>query len=323
MYLKSLEMQGFKSFPDKIELKFDKGITAVVGPNGSGKSNIGDAMRWVMGEQSSKQLRGEKMQGVIFHGTLSRPKASFAQVTITIDNSDRKLDPEHDTVSVSRKLYRNGDSEYMINSQQVRLKDVLELFMDTGLGRDGYSIIGQGRIADIVNEKSNERREIFEEAAGISKFRYKKEEAERKLLAAEDNISRLNDILGELASRIEPLRQQSEKAKKFRVLDDEKRKLEVSIWVRRLDEYFNKGKELEEKLASVQQQYSELSEELKDVEREISDSFERSAEKAEEAEKLKQLIHDTQLKSSKSDSDIAVLENDIEHLKDNILKLEE
>lgn len=323
MYLKSLEMQGFKSFPDKIELKFDKGITAVVGPNGSGKSNIGDAMRWVMGEQSSKQLRGEKMQGVIFHGTLSRPKASFAQVTITIDNSDHKLDPEHDTVSVSRKLYRNGDSEYMINSQQVRLKDVLELFMDTGLGRDGYSIIGQGRIADIVNEKSNERREIFEEAAGISKFRYKKEEAERKLLAAEDNISRLNDILGELASRIEPLRQQSEKAKKFRVLDDEKRKLEVSIWVRRLDEYFNKGKELEEKLASVQQQYSELSEELKDVEREISDSFERSAEKAEEAEKLKQLIHDTQLKSSKSDSDIAVLENDIEHLKDNISKLEE
>ncbi len=323
MYLKSLEMQGFKSFPDKIELRFDKGITAVVGPNGSGKSNIGDAMRWVMGEQSSKQLRGEKMQGVIFHGTLSRPKASFAQVTITIDDKEKQLGFETDTVSVSRKLYRNGDSEYMINSQQVRLKDVVELFMDTGLGRDGYSIIGQGRIADIVNERSNERREIFEEAAGISKFRYKKEEAERKLLAAEDNIARLGDILGELASRIEPLRQQSEKAKKFRVLDEEKRRLEVSIWVRRLDEYMEKSRELEQKLDSVRSQYAELSEELKDVEREISDSFEMSAQKAEEAEALRQKIHDTQLRSSKSDSDIAVLENDIEHLNDNIKQLEE
>ena len=262
MYLKSLEMQGFKSFPDKIELKFDKGITAVVGPNGSGKSNIGDAMRWVMGEQSSKQLRGEKMQGVIFHGTLTRPKAAFAQVTITIDNSDHRLGDEDETVSVSRKLYRNGDSEYMINSKQVRLKDVVELFMDTGLGRDGYSIIGQGRIADIVNEKSNERREIFEEAAGISKFRYKKEEAERKLLQAQDNISRLGDILGELASRIEPLRHQSEKAKKFIVLDEQKRKLEVSLWVKRLDEYFEKGRQLEEKLAAINEQYSALSEEL-------------------------------------------------------------
>ena len=323
MYLKSLEMQGFKSFPDKIELKFDKGITAVVGPNGSGKSNIGDAMRWVMGEQSSKQLRGEKMQGVIFHGTLTRPKAAFAQVTITIDNSDHRLGDEDETVSVSRKLYRNGDSEYMINSKQVRLKDVVELFMDTGLGRDGYSIIGQGRIADIVNEKSNERREIFEEAAGISKFRYKKEEAERKLLQAQDNISRLGDILGELASRIEPLRHQSEKAKKFIVLDEQKRKLEVSLWVKRLDEFFEKGRQLEEKLAAINEQYSALSEELKDVEKEISDNFELSAKKAEEAEELRDLIHETQLKSSKSDSDIAVLENDIEHLKENIARLEE
>ena len=162
MYLKSLELQGFKSFPDKIELKFNKGITAVVGPNGSGKSNIGDAMRWVMGEQSSKALRGEKMAGVIFHGTQTRPKAPFAQVTITIDNEDGALEYDSDTVSVSRKLYRNGDSFYMINGKEVNLKDIVELFMDTGLGRDGYSIIGQGRIADIVNGKSNDRREVFQ-----------------------------------------------------------------------------------------------------------------------------------------------------------------
>ena len=197
MYLKSLELQGFKSFPDKIELKFNKGITAVVGPNGSGKSNIGDAMRWVMGEQSSKALRGEKMAGVIFHGTQTRPKAPFAQVTITIDNEDGALEYDSDTVSVSRKLYRNGDSFYMINGKEVNLKDIVELFMDTGLGRDGYSIIGQGRIADIVNGKSNDRREIFEEAAGISKFRSKKKEAEKKLAAAEDNLSRINDIMGD------------------------------------------------------------------------------------------------------------------------------
>ena len=191
MYLKSLEIQGFKSFPDKTVLNFNKGITAVVGPNGSGKSNIGDAMRWVMGEQSSKALRGDKMSGIIFHGTQNRPKSSFAQVTITIDNEDRALEYDSDLVSVSRKLYRNGDSEYMINGSGVRLKDVYELFLDTGLGKDGYSIIGQGRIADIVNGKSGERREIFEEAAGISKFRYKKEEAEKKLAKQKPEVEKV------------------------------------------------------------------------------------------------------------------------------------
>ena len=195
MYLKSLELHGFKSFPDKIKLDFNKGISAVVGPNGSGKSNIGDAMRWVLGEQSSKTLRGGKMEDVIFLGTKTRPKAGFAQVTLTIDNEDRSLAMDTDLVSVSRKLYRNGDSEYMINGANVRLKDVVELFMDTGLGRDGYSIIGQGRIADIVSSKSTERREIFEEAAGISKFRYRKQDAERQLAKAEDNILRLKVAL--------------------------------------------------------------------------------------------------------------------------------
>ena len=321
MYLKSLEIQGFKSFPDKIELKFNKGITAVVGPNGSGKSNIGDAMRWVMGEQSSKALRGENMAGIIFHGTQTRPKAPFAQVTITLDNEDRSLDMESDLVSVSRKLYRNGDSEYMINGNGVRLKDIVELFMDTGLGRDGYSIIGQGRIADIVNGKSNERREIFEEAAGISKFRFKKEEAERKLAAAEDNISRLNDILGELERQIAPLKSQSEKAKQFQILAEEKKKLEVSVWVYKLEKYMSDLKGFDEKLDAINSQYADLSEELQSVEREIDRNFEKSAEKAAEVDRLKDKIHITELENSQAFSNIAVLENDISHIEENILQI--
>ena len=323
MYLKSLEVQGFKSFPDKTVLNFNKGITAVVGPNGSGKSNIGDAMRWVMGEQSSKALRGDKMAGVIFHGTQTRPKAPFAQVTITIDNQDRALDFDSDLVSVSRKLYQNGDSEYMVNGNGVRLKDIYELFLDTGLGKDGYSIIGQGRIADIVNGKSNERREIFEEAAGIAKFRYKKEEAEKKLVAAEDNISRLNDILAEISGRIEPLKKQCEKAKQFRILDDEKRKLEVSLWVCRLDEYVCKLDEYSERLTVLQKQYNDLSSELEDDENEINEYFRKSAEKSDEVDRLKNKIHEVELENSQANANIAVLENDISHLEDNILQVRE
>lgn len=323
MYLKSLELHGFKSFPDKVKLEFNKGISAVVGPNGSGKSNIGDAMRWVMGEQSSKTLRGGKMEDVIFNGSKSRPRAGFAQVTLTIDNEDRALDIETDLVSVSRKLYRNGDSEYMINGAPSRLKDIVELFMDTGLGRDGYSIIGQGRIADIVSSKSTERREIFEEAAGISKFRYKKEEAERKLAAAEDNISRLNDIMAELEDRIGPLQKQCEKAKRFRVLDDEKRRLEISVWVHKLGELSESVKGYEEKLRSLDIQYTSLSEELEALEDEIEDSFAMSAEKAAEVDALREKIHQTELENSQSGAKIAVLENDIEHLNEAIAQVRE
>ena len=224
MYLKSLELQGFKSFPDKVKLTFDKGLTAVVGPNGSGKSNIGDSIRWVLGEQSTKTLRGNKMEDVIFSGTVARKPVGFAMVTLTLDNSDRALNSDENEVSVTRKLYRSGESEYRINGKGVRLKDINELFMDTGLGRDGYSIIGQGRIAEIVSAKSNERRDIFEEAAGISKFRYRKTEAERKLTAAQENLLRLNDIVLELEGRVEPLRVQSEKAEKFLVLAQERKK---------------------------------------------------------------------------------------------------
>ena len=215
MRLRSLEIQGFKSFPDKTRLDFNDGITAVVGPNGSGKSNIADAMRWVLGEQSSKTLRGGKMEDVIFGGTQLRKAQGFAQVQLTIDNRDRALACDSDEVSLLRKLYRSGESEYRLNGASVRLRDIYELLMDTGLGRDGYSIIGQGRISEIVSAKSTQRREIFEEAAGISKYRYRKAEAERRLADAQENLLRLKDILQELEERVGPLRVQAEKAKQF------------------------------------------------------------------------------------------------------------
>ncbi len=318
MYLRSLELQGFKSFPDKIKLEFNKGISAVVGPNGSGKSNIGDAMRWVMGEQSSKTLRGGKMEDVIFHGTKDRPAAGFAQVTLNIDNSDRALRTDSDLVSVSRKLYRNGDSEYLINSRNVRLKDVLELFMDTGLGRDGYSIIGQGRIADIVSSKSTERREIFEEAAGISKFRYKKEEAERKLKAAEDNIARLGDILSEIESRIGPLEKQCEKAKKFNELYAKKSTLEISVWVtqmHRIDKQLSENKEKSELLKG---QYEQITAEAEKLSNDVEQCREQSAERSVLIDELRSRVHQIELDNSQADSKIAVLENDIKHINEQI-----
>ena len=321
MHLISLELNGFKSFPDKVKLEFGKGITGVVGPNGSGKSNIGDAMRWVMGEQSSKTLRGGKMDDVIFSGTESRKGNGFALATLNIDNTDRSLAVESDIVSVTRKLYKNGDSEYSINSNSVRLKDVVELFMDTGLGRDGYSIIGQGRISEIVSSKSTDRREIFEEAAGISKFRYKKLQAERKLIAAQDNIVRLNDIIAELEGRVGPLKSQSEKAKKFRVLDDEKRKLEISVWVNKLSQLKQSMTELEEKLESMNKQYIDVSEETQALEISIEDNFADGAKCTEEIERLREEIHKIELDNSQAESKIAVFENDILHINEAISTL--
>jgi len=314
LYLRSLELQGFKSFPDKIKLEFNEGISAVVGPNGSGKSNIGDAMRWVMGEQSSKTLRGGKMEDVIFHGTKNRPAAGFAQVTLNIDNTDHALDADSDVVSVSRKLYRNGDSEYLINNNVVRLKDVLELFMDTGLGRDGYSIIGQGRIADIVSSKSTERREIFEEAAGISKFRYKKEEAERKLKAADDNIARLNDILNEIEDRIGPLEKQCEKAKKFKILYDRKSELEISVWVTQLHSLDNALSENKERSRLLSEQYEQICREADELSEAVELSREQSSERSVLMNELREKIHQIELDDSQAASKIAVLENDIKHI---------
>ena len=215
MVLKTLEMQGFKSFPDKTELSFGKGITAVVGPNGSGKSNISDAVRWVLGETSTKSLRGSKMEDVIFGGTEKRKSQGFAQVVLTLDNSDKTLKDRGEIVTVSRRYYRSGESEYKIDSEQVRRKDIKELFMDTGLGSNGYSSVGQGRIASIIESKGDGRRELFEEAAGISRFRHKRTDAQRRLEQAQENLVRLLDILNELELRVGPLKKQSEKANEF------------------------------------------------------------------------------------------------------------
>ena len=255
MRLKSLQIQGFKTFPDKTKLSFEQGITSVVGPNGSGKSNISDAIRWVLGEQSPKSLRCSKMEDVVFNGTDKRKRQGYAEVTLNIDNSDRFLPFDGDEIAVTRRYYRSGESEYMINKAAVRLRDINELFMDTGLGRDGYSMIGQGKIDSIVSSKSEDRREIFEEAAGISRYRYRKIDAERKLKNTEENLLRLRDIVTELEERVGPLKKQSEKAQKFLELSEEKRGLEIALWLLTLDKSQESLKEQEEKIAIARAQY--------------------------------------------------------------------
>lgn len=246
MYLKSLDLQGFKSFPDKIRLQFDGAITAIVGPNGSGKSNISDAIRWVMGEQSSKSLRGVKMEDVIFGGTLKRPQLGFAEASLVFDNTDRYFALDSDEVMVTRRYYRSGENEFYINKQSVRLRDVNELFMDTGLGKEGYSNISQGRIDEILAVKSTDRREIFEEAAGISKYRHRKEETERRLERTEDNLLRINDKISELELQVGPLREQSEKAKKYLAFRDELKGQEVALWLHSLESLAAAAKKAEE-----------------------------------------------------------------------------
>ena len=322
MYLKSLEIQGFKSFPDKISLTFDKGLTAVVGPNGSGKSNIGDSVRWVLGEQSTKTLRGNKMEDVIFSGTVSRKPMGFASVTLNIDNSDGTLSDMGEEIAVTRKLYRSGESEYRINGKSVRLKDINELFMDTGLGRDGYSIIGQGRIAEIVGAKSNERRDIFEEAAGISKFRYRKIEAEKKLTSAQENLFRLTDILSELESRVEPLRIQSEKAKKFLEFSEEKKKLEVSVWVKRLEDMKKSLEELEEKILISRTEYENIENDIQEQEKKLEDGYRKMQESTIKSDEIRRKMIEEEQSASEMKSGIAVLENDIKHSKNAIISAE-
>jgi len=244
VYLKTLEISGFKSFPDKTKIDFGRGITSIVGPNGSGKSNISDAIRWVLGEQSTKTLRGGKMEDVIFAGTRLRKGSNYAEVALTIDNSAHFLKIDYDEVVIARRYYRSGESDYFINKKVVRLKDINELLMDTGLGRDGYSMIGQGRIDEVLTKKSTERRDMFEEAAGISKFKYRKEETERKLNATEENLVRIRDILTEVEARYIPLEKKAEKARKYLVLRDELRGIEISLWVDNLRDMKEKTEKL-------------------------------------------------------------------------------
>ena len=319
MVLKELEIQGFKSFPDRTKVTIRPGITAVVGPNGSGKSNISDALRWVLGETSAKQLRGAgKMENVIFGGTQMRGAMGFAAVTLRIDNTDRRLEIDSDEVAIGRRYYRSGESEYTINGQNVRLKDVYELLLDTGMGRDGYSIIGQGRIAEIVAAKSGERREIFEEASGIAKYRYRKNEAQRRLAATEDNLERLRDILGELESRVGPLKRDSEKAERFLLLSNQKKELEVTLWVENIRRAKETVREQQRRYENAQADYQRLSDEIQKMDDASEESRLKIQQLTVDVENLNTRIRAITQEMSGSESRIAVLDNDLKHNENTI-----
>ena len=321
MLLSSIEIQGFKSFADKTVLKFGKGITAVVGPNGSGKSNISDAVRWVLGEQSTKSLRGQSMEDVIFGGTETRRPHGFCEVTLNINNTDRSLNFDNDFVSITRRYYRSHESEYAINNVSVRLKDIHELFMDTGLGRDGYSMIGQGKIDNIISSKSNERRDIFEEAAGISKYRYRKIEAERKLAAAQDNLLRLHDIVDELEARVGPLEEQSKKAEKFLKLAEEKKELEIGLWLYTLNNSKEALRNQESKIMVAESQYKEIEQMLEEFDRKTEENTSLFAKLTSSIEGERLNISSISEDIVKSNGVITVLNNDIQHNEESILRL--
>ncbi len=313
MILKSLEMQGFKSFPDKTVLEFNKGITCVVGPNGSGKSNISDAVRWVLGEQSTKNLRGSKMEDVIFGGTNIRRALGFAEVSLKLDNSDRKLNFDSDTVKITRRYYRSGESEYLINDENVRLRDVNELFMDTGLGRDGYSMVSQGKIADLVSQKSSNRRDMLEEAARISHYRYRRSDATKKLNQAEENMVRLRDILAELEGRVGPLKTQSEKAQKFLVYAEEKKELEIGIWINNIDKAKENLVRQEEKIKLATLQYQETQEALDKIAVDIERYITESQEITVEIDNIRRDSSTVEEEAIRLDAEISVHKNTIQH----------
>ena len=323
MYLKALEIQGFKSFPDKTVLTFGSDITAIVGPNGSGKSNISDAIRWVMGEQSTRVLRGGKMEDVIFGGTAKRKQTGYAEVSLVLDNTNHIFDMDESEVMVTRRYYRSGESEYYINRRSVRLKDVNELFMDTGLGREGYSIIGQGRIDEILSVKSADRREIFEEAAGISRFRHRKEEAERKLERTDENLVRINDKISELELQVEPLRAQSETAKKYLIFRDELRGLEISVWLDTLER-------IRVSTIKLETDYKEAVRQKEAAERAVEASFGRAEQlsmqmrdKEVQADELRFAIQGRDATIRELESAIAVLKSNIQHNLESTARIRE
>ena len=337
MYLKKLELQGFKSFADKTTLEFKPGITAVIGPNGSGKSNVSDAIRWVLGEQSVKALRGSKLEDVIFAGTQARKSVSFAEVDITIDNSDGKLPVDYTEVTVTRRVYRSGDSEFFINKNQCRLKDIVELFMDTGIGRDGYSIIGQGRIDEILSSKSEERRHIFEEAAGIVKYRTRKEEAEKKLENTKQNLIRINDIVTEIENQLGPLEIQSEKAKLFLELREKLKYLEIGLFISniqknkvKLEEVIKQSEEImgqiedeEESLAALQEKKEELRKALDELFTKINEEQNNMFEAQNSIEKQKADIGIYKERITHNTEKYETLAEDIEKYSARKLELEQ
>lgn len=321
MVLKTLEMQGFKSFPDKTQLNFGSGITAVVGPNGSGKSNISDAVRWVLGETSTKSLRGSKMEDVIFGGTSARKALGFAQVQLTLDNSDHTLKDKGDTVTVTRRYYRSGESEYKIDGENVRRRDIHELFMDTGLGSDGYSMVGQGKIDSIISQKNEDRRELFEEAAGISLFRHKRTDATRRLDQAQENLVRLLDILGELENRVGPLKKQSEKASQFLELSEEKKTLEIGVWINKINRFTNELREQEHKIDAANASYDVCEKELKNIENEIEEILEKTAGINALIEEIRTGSKEFVEEALRRDTDASVLKNTLEHNNETIARL--
>jgi len=323
MYLKSLEVQGFKSFPDKTLIRFGDDITAIVGPNGSGKSNISDAILWVMGEQSTKTLRGAKMEDVIFGGTQKRSAVGFAEATLTLDNTDRALAYDADEVMVTRRYYRSGDSEYYINRQSVRLRDINEMFMDTGLGKEGYSNIGQGRIDEILSLKSADRREIFEEAAGISKYRHRKEETERKLAHTEDNLMRIGDKISELELQLEPLRIQSEKATKYLALRDELQGVEVAVWMDKLEKLSADAKKAEEDYTSASFVLQQAHEELDKLYKTTEEMGAQLRHQNGTVDMLREQVSLLEGTGQQIEGQIALLRSTIEHNEENIRRSRE
>lgn len=318
MVLKSLILQGFKSFPDKTEIQFLGGMTAIVGPNGSGKSNISDAIRWVLGEQSSRSLRGAKMEDVIFGGTAKRGPVGFAEVSLILDNSGGVFRSEFTEIMVTRRYYRSGESEYFLNKKHCRLRDIHELFMDTGLGRDGYSIIGQGRIDEILSLKSEDRREIFEEAAGITKFRYRKEEAERKLAATEENLTRIRDLYDELERQIGPLEKQADKATQYLLLRDELRVLEISLWLLSLDRIKADAAKLEKDTATCSGQLAQAKQAQETLYAQSEQLSEDMRAIDREADHMRQQLRETEQRAADQASRAAVLRANIQNNRENI-----
>ena len=315
MYLKSLELHGFKSFPNRTVLSFERGATVIVGPNGSGKSNISDAMRWVLGELSSRNIRGTKMEDVIFGGTDDRRPMGFAEVSVTFDNTDKnhRLDSEFDEVVVTRRYYRTGESEYLINRQPRRLRDIYELFMNTGVGREGYSIIGQGKIAEIISKKSDERRNIFEEAAGISKYRHRKEESERKLKQTQDNLDRVRDILLELEGRVGPLEKEAEKARKGLALYEEKKRADVSLWLFDTKKIREDIDEADKAVRLSKRELEIIDQVISDLEMQNETLYEKAQSNKILSEQLLEQIRQTTDKIHQLDNALRVAESEFTH----------
>ncbi len=323
MYLKSIELQGFKSFPDKTVLSFDRGITVVIGPNGSGKSNIADAVRWVLGEVSSRNIRGTKMEDVIFGGCETKKPSSYAQVSLTLDNSspDNRLDIDYDTVTVTRRYFRGGDSDYLINGKAVRLKDIHKLFMNTGIGRGGYSVIGQGKIAEIISQKSEDRRNVFEEAAGISRFKFSRDEAEKKLKGVNENLTRICDIAGELESRIQPLEKASEKARKYLVLYDEKKQVDISLWLYDMAQSTENTAKLRGTYELYKSELEQATQQLADIEEKTEKLFEMSQQNKRETECANDKLNELNDIRNGKGTRVIEVKAQSEHLKTSLAEL--